>query len=669
MNLSRMLAPKSAVFVGGAELIPIIENTKKNQFSGEIFVISESEKSVEGVTCFPSVDDLPVDPDIAYLSLNDKLLAKALRELQRKDCGGAIINSDDCELKGTVELLNSEIEMPFLGGSSTGFANFLDGSIFLPDTAPRELDVESGIAVISHDKDYLSNSDLIGDSLPIAYSVGIGPEVGLSGADLLDYVLTDERVTAACVFLDSIRDVTQLSQAALKAARKGIPVVVVKVGRAAADDYLAVSALFDRLGFIECATHEEAIEVLKMLIFTGRPLGRDYALHSQSASLATLATDCARSERLRAKKLEPSISNFIRPFLTQSIAAANPLVLSANTSITEENLVELYQPFFADNFNLAVFVGSPTVDQHQYFETLLLTYARQANAQNIPCAYINHSNVPLPNKLRDELIKNNMAPLNGLTHGFKAIAKAVDFVDKMILMAQMPTGAIEVPEPTDMIGAIQLDEFDSKSILNQIGLTTPTMIFVEGTINLDLNELNYPVALKAVASNLTRKTDMGAVKLDLLTETQVRQAIFEMHALVESLDLRGYLVEEMVIDGLLELYVGIAFKPNIGHVLTLASGGVMVELLQDIQTLVLPASSYEIEAALRRLRLFPIIEGYRGKVGADVDKVVETIALLANHAVAKRDRLFLLEVNPLIIRPDGHYPVVVDASMQLGEKF
>ena len=290
------------------------------------------------------------------------------------------------------------------------------------------------------------------------------------------------------------------------------------------------------------------------------------------------------------------------------------------------------------------------------------------NAQNLPCAYINNSIKPIPESICQFLISNKIAPLEGAEYGLKGISNAINFVDKMILMAQMPTRAIEVPEPIEILETIRLDEFDSKQVLEKVGVAIPSLIFVEGTISLDLNEMNYPVALKAVAADLTRKTDLGVIKLDLLTETQVRQAIFEMSALVESLQLRGYIVEEMIIDGVAELFVSITFKPKIGHILTLASGGIMVELLQDVQTLVLPASSSEIEGALRKLRLFPMLEGYRGRPAGDVDKVVETITLLANHAIAQRSRLVSLEVNPLVVRPMGLAPVAVDATIQLGEQ-
>ncbi|MEM9775983.1 MAG: acetate--CoA ligase family protein, partial [Chloroflexota bacterium] len=428
------------------------------------------------------------------------------------------------------------------------------------------------------------------------------------------------------------------------------------------------SALFARLGFIECATPAEAAETLKMLIGTSRPLGRRAAIVVNSPAYAKISTDAARKAKLEVKELEPSITSYLKPFLTDNLTATNPLVLEIKQDAQAIGLSDVYRPFLSDKHDLAIFVGSIPKDKSAADQLLqfLELFADEALAQNLPCAFINTSSYLIPSSIEQSLLKRNVAILNGLEHGMRAVVKSVEFVEQMILMAQMPTGAIQLPEPSNLLPTIQLDEFDSKLVLRQIGVQIPNSILVEGTISLDLNEMVYPVVLKAVSSKMSRKTDVGALKLDLLTETQVRQAIFEMNAQVEALQLRGYLVEEMVIDGIAELYVGISNIPEIGLVLTLASGGILVELLQDVQTLILPASSAEIEATLRKLRLFPVLEGYRGHSAADVDLVVESISLMASHAASQQHRLVGLEVNPLIVRPGDRSPVAVDAVIRLG---
>ena len=387
MNLSRMLAPKSAVFVGGSELLPIIENTKKNQFAGDIFIIGEAEKDFDGISSVQSIDDLPVDPDIAYVSLNQDLISDALRALQLKDCGGAVIKTT-FDADENLQTFASAIEMPLLGINSPGFANFLEHSIFLQNESQCSSQLKSGVAIISNDEAYLSALGLLGDSLPVAYSIGIGNEFGLSAADLLDYVLSDDRVTAVNLFIDSVREVSKLSRAALKAARRGIPVVVVKAGRGIADNYLAVSSLFDRLGFIECSSTAEAIETLKVLVFTGRPLGRRLAIQAQSQAQATHISDVARRNCLDIKKLNPSIASFLRPLSSVDHRFGNPLILPTENCQNAQNLAEIYQPFFTDKFDLAVIIGSAVVENKQAFKDMLELFAGEAQRSKFAlCLY------------------------------------------------------------------------------------------------------------------------------------------------------------------------------------------------------------------------------------------------------------------------------------------
>ncbi|MEM9776928.1 MAG: hypothetical protein AAF902_20285, partial [Chloroflexota bacterium] len=286
MNLSRMLAPKSAVFIGGEDLLPIIENAQKHQFSGDIFIVNQSQKSMAGIQCFSSIEELPVDPDVAYVSLARDLLPSVLQSLYYKQCGGVVINSPQLTDTDVPDIVYRGDDLPILGGNAAGFANYLDHSIFLQSQQKTHEPIETGVAVVSADQTFLNEIDYSGSGLSVAYSIVPGGETGLSEAELLDYILTDDRVSAVLMLLDDVRNVTALSIAALKAARKGVPIVAVKAGKSVADDYLAVSALFARLGFIECATPAEAAETLKMLIGTSRPLGRRAAIVVNSPAYA-----------------------------------------------------------------------------------------------------------------------------------------------------------------------------------------------------------------------------------------------------------------------------------------------------------------------------------------------------------------------------------------------
>ena len=132
------------------------------------------------------------------------------------------------------------------------------------------------------------------------------------------------------------------------------------------------------------------------------------------------------------------------------------------------------------------------------------------------------------------------------------------------------------------------------------------------------------VALKALG--IAHKSEHGAVRLDLRDEAAVRDAAtrFELGT--------GLYVERMVTGGVAELIVGVASDPIFGPVMTIGSGGVLVELLKDSATLLLPATRADIEAALRSLKLFPLLDGFRGRPKADLDATVDAILGIADFA-------------------------------------
>jgi succinyl-CoA synthetase beta subunit len=170
-------------------------------------------------------------------------------------------------------------------------------------------------------------------------------------------------------------------------------------------------------------------------------------------------------------------------------------------------------------------------------------------------------------------------------------------------------------------------------------------------------ELGFPVVLKALGGGLAHKSEVGGVVVDLDSTDAVRRAAAGMAGLAER-----FLLERMVPDALLELLVGVQRDPRLGLGLTLGAGGVLVELVDDTATLLLPATRNQIRAALTGLRVGPVLEGFRGRP-ADLEAVVTAVEAVAAFAVDHAAQLLELEVNPLLVLPDG--AVAVDALIRL----
>jgi acetate---CoA ligase (ADP-forming) len=172
--------------------------------------------------------------------------------------------------------------------------------------------------------------------------------------------------------------------------------------------------------------------------------------------------------------------------------------------------------------------------------------------------------------------------------------------------------------------------------------------------------LGFPVVLKATGSHLEHKTEVGGVVLNVRSEAEARNAAERLAKLSDTV-----LVEEMVTDGVAEVLIGVIVDPQFGQVLVLGAGGVFTEILSDSVSLLPPWTHASIEAALRRLSIAQLLDGYRGKPAADVGALIGAILGVARYATENLSALVEIDVNPVIVRPAGLGAVAVDTMIRL----
>jgi acyl-CoA synthetase (NDP forming) len=172
--------------------------------------------------------------------------------------------------------------------------------------------------------------------------------------------------------------------------------------------------------------------------------------------------------------------------------------------------------------------------------------------------------------------------------------------------------------------------------------------------------IGFPVVLKALG--IAHKSEVGAVRLDLRSAAEVEVAATELQSLGD-----GLLVEAMVTDAVAELLIGVAREPNFGLLMTIAAGGVLVELSRDAASLLLPVTPDAIREAILSLRMASLLQGYRRRPPGDVDAAVAAALAIQRYAEANIAALEELDVNPLLVRPAGRGAVAVDALIRVRE--
>jgi acyl-CoA synthetase (NDP forming) len=676
-RLKRMLNPARVAWFGGGGIGPAIDYMTANGFAGEALAVNPKRSEIAGLSCVPSVADLPWAPDLAILVIPKEAVIDTVRALSARGCGGVVcITSGFSESADgaarQAELIEAAGEMPVIGPNCPGIANFLDSSAFMMDHfgthAPGR-----GVAVISNGGAYLSDLGCADRSQPIAYLIGLGNQAIVSVADMLDAVLDDPRVTAVNVYFEGIADVEKLSRAAAKAARNRIPVVAIKGGRSEAGtraaqshtaslsgDAQVASALFRRFGWIEVTTPSEAIETVKMLSFTPVPGGMKTGFITSSGSYAVLGGDIAEKAGLQMVPPSAAVAPAIDAALPPYVGPANPLDISDAHGWDQADQLPIYQAFARDDYDLFAQVMCYPPEGGWDMSTWDATTGALAQARgDRPAAFVNTLAEALPRAARERMIADGMAPLQGIEDGLRAVAHAARYgatrealdPDAMLLRAE---GSSRPPGGT-------LSEAEAKRWLAESGLDVPGQWVVQGSE--DLPEFACTCALKAIVPGLLHKTEAGAVALNIAPNDLSREIVAMAARLADQgLEPEAFLIEEMIQDPIGELLVGIRRVPDIGPVLTLAIGGVAVELMQDTATLILPSPRGEIEAALRSLKLVPLVLGYRGRPAADLAITLNAIEALCAFVTQNPD-IAELEVNPLLLTQTR--AVIADAVLTL----
>ncbi|MDA0185975.1 MAG: acetate--CoA ligase family protein [Proteobacteria bacterium] len=676
--LSRLLRPSSiAVIGGGAWCANVIAECRKIGFAGPVWPVHPTKTEVAGLRAYPTIADLPEAPDATFIGVNRAASIDTLRALAARGAGGAVCfasgfreaaaeTGDGAELEA--ELVAAAGPMRIVGPNCYGFLNLLDGAALWPDQHGA-LRVDRGVALITQSSNIAINLTMQTRGLPIAYAVTAGNQAQTGMAEIAMALIEDERVTALGLHVEGIGDLAGFTAMAARAQVLGKPIVAVKAGASDQARVAAVShtgslagsdagadALFARLGIARVAGLAELLETLKILHVVG-PLGSgDIASMSCSGGEAGLMADLGARAGLNYPPLTASQRDDLRAALGPKVALANPLDYHTYIWGDEAAITRAFSAMMAPHLAMGVVVlDFPRPDRCESAAWDLVVNAVEAAraATGRPMAIMASIPETMPEALAADMIARGIVPLAGMAEGLAAIAACAG------ISALRPNPAPLILPGPEPIAPRLLTEAEGKAMLSDHGVPVPRreLATTPDAAADAAARLGFPVVLKGLGH--AHKTEAGAVALNLTSAEAVADAAARTGG-------SDFLIEEMVSGAVAEILVGVIRDPAHGFVLTLGAGGVLTEIMADTTSLLLPATAQDIADALDRLRIAPLLAGYRGKPPAHNAALVAAILAVQDCAIAHMGGLVELEINPLIATPDR--VVAVDALIRLGER-
>ena len=680
-NLERLFRPRHIAFVGGASAGYAAAQCMSFGFPGAVWGVNPKRSELGGAPCFATVADLPEGPDAVFLAVPREHAVATVADLAAKGAGAIVSYTAGFAETGAegaaleAELIAAAGETAFIGPNCLGVLNYARKALLWPfDHGGRA--VERGIGFVSQSGMLCTNLTMNRRHADFAMLVSIGNQAVVTIEDVIEAMIEDDAVSAIGLYIEGLKNVPRFAEVTARALEAGKPVVALKSGRSEIGARMTVShtgslagsdalydALFARCGVLRVDSPTALLETLKMLSIAGAPKGRRAMAFTCSGGDAAMLADYGEQFGLTYAQPGAGTAARLRPLLPPIATVANPLDYTTPLWGKEAELTAALDVALSEPCDVAIMAQDHPRPElggtNEDYRADTRAFIAATRRRGIPAAVASGLAENIDEETRDLLVAGGVAPLQGLDEAVAAVERAIRWGARRDAVAAAGGAASLALAPATVPGGGTevLDEVAGKALLAAAGVRVPEGVVVKAAeAPLASERLGYPVAVKLVSAALPHKSEAGAVAIGLKAPVDVARAVADMTVSVQAfagIDAEDFLVERMVTGAVAELLVGVRRVEDFALALTIAGGGTMVELLRDATTLLLPASRADIAEALAGLKVAQLLAGWRGKPAGDIEAAIDAIAAIADFALGQGEALIELDVNPLIVTPQG----------------
>jgi acetyltransferase len=694
--LDTFFAPESIALIGASrdlEKIPgrLLSMLRKNQFPGHIYPINPNYGDIDGLKCYPSITDVGQPIDLAIVIIPARAVLGALEQCAAAGVRNAVIISsgfaeeggDSAAMQDAIVALARKTGMRISGPNAEGFYSEVQK---VAATFSPTVDVKPGQAPLvatSRRVAIVAQSGGIGFAIKhrakalgvaVSYCVSAGNESDLGAGEFLDYMVQDASTDVVLLFIEGIRDVDKFLAAARRAAETGKPVIVTKVGRSGAGERAAAShtasmagwsaaydAVFAKYGFIVSNDLDEAVTIAAVLTTNPMPKGDRVAVLTVSGGAGIWGADTVSMQGLQVPELSGAIQDEIGKLLPSYGSARNPIDVTAQGvhSGGLQKSIDLLS--VSDEVDAILVVLSLSSETRTLFKRDELKPV--IDAQTKPIVFYSYT---LPSQFaRNELAAAGVVVLSGLTHVGVAMRRLVEY-SRFRLAPPVKTDARPSRDLSAYLKSSTLSESDSKALLRDAGIALPEEVLVSERDALDsaIARVGLPLVMKIQSPDIPHKSEVGGVRVNIATKGE---AFIAYQALLDdarkhrpNAAIQGVLVCPMAKKGV-EIIIGTLCDATFGPMVMVGLGGITTELFRDVVYRPAPVGAAEAAGMLAELKAAPLLSGFRGAAKADIAALSQLISQISVLAAASREQIAEIEINPVLVHPEGQGVTIVDA--------
>jgi len=687
-SLNAMFWPRGCAVLGASDTptkiggIPV-RFFKEYGFEGDFYPVNPTRDTVQGLPTVPNLQEVAGKVDMAIMAVPAAIALKTAEDaaaagvkvLVTLTSGFAEAGEDGIAAQQRLKEIGEESGMRIFGPNCLGCFNPKNGVYATFTTSiDHGLPKKGNVGMVSQSGAFGSHCFVLGreKGLGFSYWATTGNEVDVDVAECIAFMAQDDETEVIAAYIEGCKSGPRLEEALRLAYEARKPVIMQKVGRSDVGAQAAAShtasltgadkvydAVFERYNVHRCLTVDELIDVTYACSAGVYPKGRKVALGTISGGAGVMMSDAADDVGLDVVPMTEDAQKRLKEMIPFA-GVRNPIDFTAQVyndlslitknfdAILEDSRYDAVVGFFA-------FLGYSDALSERILERL----------------------VPIREKYADALIILSITgPQETIQKfeaaGFPCISEPYRALEVVAALAKIEEGFERGrPEPKSGDAMPQLkagayNEVEAKEILGKAGITAAqerlTTSADEAAAAAD--EIGYPVVMKIVSAEILHKTEIGGVALGLGDSDAVKTAYEEISGRAKSAypdaKVDGVLVTSMVQNGT-EMILGVQSDPVFGPVVMAGLGGIFTEVMKDVGFKRAPFGKREALDLINGLKGSAILKGARGTQPADIDALAEAIANLSVFAEKNADVLDSIDVNPLLVLPEGEGAVALDA--------
>ncbi|UWP89528.1 bifunctional acetate--CoA ligase family protein/GNAT family N-acetyltransferase [Aliiroseovarius crassostreae] len=674
-------------------------NLREGGFKGRIFPVNPKHETLGEVPCYARTSDLPEEVDLAVIATPARVVPGILRDLGEEGIKHAIVLSAGFGEGAADKVQGKRLEaeaiaaarkygIRFLGPNCVGLTRPWLGlnASFLRTQAP-----EGRLALVSQSGALLSAiADWAGPHHSgFSAMVSLGNSINIDFGDVVEFLATDPKTDAILLYVEGLRDAPGFLSAVRHAARMK-PVIVVKSGRHAVSAEAAHThtgaligsdAVFDaaieRVGAVRADTLGQLFAAAEILANSKKASGKRLCIVTNGGGAGVLAADRAVDLGLELPPLSDKTKSALDQVLPPFWSHANPVDILGDASPEAYHAAVKAAMADPDNDGVLVLLTPQAMTDPTAVARAVIDALPKRRKKPVLACWMGESSVLEARKLLSENGVSDFQTPERAVEGFSYLAKhhrnrklALEMPRALPPEAQPDyDGARMIIEGALSEGRKMLSDTESKALLRAFHV--PVNITIEATdpraALVAAETVGFPVAMKINSPDITHKTDVGGVKINIAHAASVKRAFHEIvanarRALPEAA-IHGVTVEPMAqLRQTRELVIGASRDPVFGPTILFGAGGTMVEVMRDSAVALPPINSVVANRLINRTKVSKALDRFRDYAPVDRAAVVDVLKRVSK-IVSELPEVLSLDINPLMAGPDG--VLAVDARIEV----